>query len=250
MNKHTSFMTLALVGLIAVGAPAMASAEKPIDIPRGAIGISEEVYTHLKNADKYECPTVPTPATCEDPYYSELKGSVVFRAEHFGEMYQVNEGDGMPFLTRYLPNGFYKTKTDKVYWVGNGRSVLLERGSTLKKLKTVARENMVTTISAEDYNLLYEGREGIEPILSQEDRIRAGQLYSRLDEQVVMREDTGELIHVEAYVGTGTLRPVEKKMVAGNGDDSKEGSLYRFAGFHAKTVTAKLMKKIPLNNVE
>lgn len=105
-----------------------------IDLPEGAIGITEDTYADLKQFDGTYC-NFDAEDEC-DNFESLMTGlfdKIIFRAEANGQMYRLVREGGNPydiFLDRYLPDGMYKSK-GSLYWVANGYKTVLERGSVL-----------------------------------------------------------------------------------------------------------------------
>ncbi len=136
----------------AVLLPAVSSA-RVIDLDPEAIGVSEANFQELRTSHCY-MNSVDAPDTAVssevsgmlcDPLLARLAGHIIFRAEHAGEMYQVNDGDGLPSIVRYLPDGFYQAN-GKLFWVANGRRTRLPDGDSFRRiLLTVQRTPSMAT---------------------------------------------------------------------------------------------------------
>jgi hypothetical protein len=151
----------ALLGLAAavVLVPNVTSA-RVVDLPSDSVGVTEVTYQQLKAAHCYYDGSQPDTAVRSshlgawcDPIVAQLAGQVIFRAEHHGELYLVNDGDGWPTVTRYLPDGIYQAG-DTNYWVANGLRTRLPAGDEYRRILLTAQRNasMITYVSSANFS--------------------------------------------------------------------------------------------------
>ena len=218
------FSHFALAAAVLV-APAITSA-RVVDLHPDAIGITEADYYTLKSSHCYyegapstAVHSAVTGALC-DPLLAQLAGQIVFRAQHYGEMYQVNDGDGWGPLTRYLPDGFYEAG-GTLYWVAEGRRTRLPESDGFRRILLTAQRNpsMVTYVK--------------------ENSLTTDQQRSLRGRIVVMVDQNHSLAYVADPIYGSDLRTLSQKNSA---------ELEEIIGNEIIHVSAKLIKKLPVNN--
>jgi len=118
-----TFKMLLVMGFMAIIMPQISNAAThTYTIPDGAVGISETTYQQLKNAEYTDIENY-------DQILYQYQNKIVFRADHFGEMYRVPFVGEKPYNpTRYLPDGFYKAGNN-YYWLSNGQKMRLPKNA-------------------------------------------------------------------------------------------------------------------------
>lgn len=210
---------LVLVGTL-LCLPGLSHAAEVLNLPLGAVGLTEATYAELKDGHCYYPEYAPDDAVqvsdggyC-DAIVARFYGQIVFRAEHFGEMYQINTGDGAPTLMRYLLDGFYKANK-KYFWVADNQRVRIKANNFYTRILLTAQAHpaSVVPISHDDFFAMlttcegpYEGipfdAAAHEECLA---RIEQGNaLYYRLARQVVLDvQNTGALYYIPQNSGLG-----------------------------------------------
>lgn len=185
-----------VVSAIILSTPLLGRAITPsIYAPEDVVGISEEIYTSLKNVT---CDYHSTEAC--GPLVDQLAGSVVMRVEHAGEMYIIREPYDLPIIQTWIPDGLYSVD-NKQYLVKNGYKILLPEGKKLKRLMTVARNGGATGISEEDFAALMTTCESADMNDSCHTAYTRGQeIFAQLQGSIIMRvEHTGELYYINPF---------------------------------------------------
>ena len=131
--------------LVSLGLPMLSSARTLVQ-PSNTVGVTELTYEALRSA---HCDIEI--GKC-DAVLNEYTGKIIMRVEHRGELYQVNTGDGLPPLTRYLPNGFYQAG-GKFYWVAAGTKVQLKKHNAYRKIVKVAQRKPSAVVPLSDAQL-------------------------------------------------------------------------------------------------
>ncbi len=194
------FLSL-MVALVVFGAPATSQAGGfRLEPPVGTIGVTEASFLQIKQAHcSYDY--------C-DSFLMALSEQVIMRVEHGGALYKVHSGDGLPRVTRYLPDGFYKTK-HKYYWLNNGYRQEITEQSFWSTLMNVAQHPdgvRVTPVSYNDISILFQtcdGNDELQFLLCEQNlqQLRAG-LVSKLRGKVLQNvEGDGELYYLDSLYG-------------------------------------------------
>ncbi|MFC1598117.1 hypothetical protein ACFL2M_01130 [Patescibacteria group bacterium] len=207
------------------------------NVPANAVGIDEALFEDLSSSHctyEYGC----------DPVIEYFKDSIVFRAQHFGELYWVNTEDGLPTVNRYLPDGFYKAGK-KYYYVSEGGRFRMRKGHAWNRMVEVAGGGAVVPVSEYDFTSMlttcenYSGVADDPTYLACVDKYNHGQsLIRRLERKVIMRvEANGELYYVKSGLTSAALViPIKKKM-----DD---GYFHKFIRDNAVKVPSSLMGEL------
>lgn len=217
---------LGAVSLLTV-APFVSSA-RVVDLDPEAIGLTEADYYTLKDSHCYFSEAdAPSDAVKSyhsgmfcDPLLAQLAGQIIFRAQHGGEMYRVNDADGDDSLIRYLPDGFYKAK-NTLYWVANGERVRLPKGDAYRRVMLVAQRSrgMITYIKTTSMNTE-----------------RQAALRGRI---VLIVDDNGRLAYVPDTIYGSDWRDLSAK---------NEAEWEEIIGDELIHVSPHLIKKLPVNN--
>lgn len=208
-----------------------------ITIPDGVIGITEETYHELKNA---QCN-----ADVCDAIIQEFAGKIVMRVEQNGELYRVNEGDGLPVLTRYLPDGFYQAG-QKYYWLNNGTKVELKKGKAFKKILTRIQngDSEITAISNDNFSKMliscenYSGNPTDSNYMTCLEEYNIGKaLKEKLTRKIIILPETNGVLYY-VYPNNNGVVNLTKRI---NGV-----SFYKFIKNNSIAVNKQLMHQIPI----
>lgn len=177
--------------------------------PSNTIGVSEETFAEVQAAHCYY------DKPCDD-IILQLKDYIVMRVEHYGELYQINGGDGAAAATPYLPDGLYRTPNGKkLTLVQDGTKIAtIKKGEAYKKLIALATSGDATAITETNYADMARTCEG-EDVDCLASYNRGQDLFSHLRGRLVMRvEENGELYFVDSGTDNGpsALHLIEKRV--------------------------------------
>lgn len=259
MKKATLLAWALIPGLFIATASQAAIKSDPISIPKDAVGVTEDDFTELKASNCYfEERTGATEISdgvyC-DPLLAKLHDKIIFRAQHFGEMYWMNTADGLGTGPhRYLPDGMY-TSNDNYFIVSQGIKKRIRKDSAYDSVVAFAQgakagNSLSTPINETDWNAFVKTCEEIEAEFSdQKDDLPYSVLFGQCDRneiegiwqsdghlgQLILRvEDNGSLYYVRPNNYWATVHVVP----------NNNADVIDLVQTVSSTMSSKIMKKL------
>ncbi len=231
----------------------------PISIPDGAVGVSEEAFTELKNAHCYfeetkDAIEISTGVYC-DSLLAILHNKIIFRGHHLGEMYWLNTADGLSTGPhRYLPDGMY-TSNNNYFIVSQGIKKRIRKDSAYDSIVAFAQgakagNSLSTPINETNWNAFVKTCDEIETELSdQKDNLPYSVLFGQCERgeiegiwqsdsylgQLILRvEDNGSLYYVRPNNYWATVHVIP----------TNNAGVIDLAQTVSSTMSSKVMKKL------
>lgn len=258
MYKKVLWAVLPVFAFIVLLPQSSEAAQFKLQIPHGAIGVTEESYNAF--VQKQRC-DMRLPATdiaggaCSETIRT-LNGKVIVRVQGKGEMYRFElvKGSGEPGvldiqMLPYLPDGFYWSDK-KLYWVAYGSKTRLKKGTAYHTFhKRITRDWMSRLpISEQMYSAINTKCEsnGGDTIPSAEcvKKEQYGKdLIHKFAGKILMRvEANGSLYHVLPD-GSAVFNVGSKNNIGVDG--ATRLTFYKYAKLHSIGISPELMNTIP-----
>lgn len=258
--KQATLVAWALIpGLFIATTSQAAIKSDPISIPKDAVGVTEADFSELKASHCYfeerSGATEISDGVYCDPLLAKLYDKIIFRAQHFGEMYWMNTADGLSNGPhRYLPDGMY-IANDNYFIVSQGIKKRIRKDSAYNSIVAFAQgakegNSLSTPINEADWNAFVKTCDEIEAELSdQKNNLPYSVLFGQCERneiegiwesdgylgQLILRvEDNGSLYYVRPNNYWATVHVIPKK-------DAEVIDLVQTIG---STMSSKIMKKL------